>query len=295
MLDHNPFRDFKKLLSEAKEGVGYNLYAPPGGYEHIRGDRRRKVLDFIGARTPNERKDWEGAGVSEIDRARFDRAFNRLSPGVERILTTVTGDTEGLKRKEETHAKRIGKLSRKLKTLKRNAAKDSENPETPIQENFMNYLDEQLKNAYGFGIGDLTEEELGFVFSNLLEDRKYGVRGIYQGAKEVAAERGEAAGKSRERRIQTADALRERLGKKIVTAAREESIDGKLPAPVPDRHRRDEDRFNRSFAKSHLARGTAHGQDPRPPWLRYEGGGGRIVDRTAAEEADGERGSKKDS
>ena len=38
-----------------------------------------------------------------------------------------------------------------------------------LSENVLNYLDEQLQNAYGFGIGDLSEEELNTIFANLLE------------------------------------------------------------------------------------------------------------------------------
>jgi len=30
-----------------------------------------------------------------------------------------------------------------------------------LSENFLNYLDEQLQNAFGFGVSDLTEQELG--------------------------------------------------------------------------------------------------------------------------------------
>jgi hypothetical protein len=41
-----------------------------------------------------------------------------------------------------------------------------------LSENALKYLDEQLKVAYGFGIGDLTEEELNTVFSNLVQVKK---------------------------------------------------------------------------------------------------------------------------
>ena len=38
-----------------------------------------------------------------------------------------------------------------------------------LSENVLVYLDEQLQNAFGFGLGDLTEEQLNTIFSNLLE------------------------------------------------------------------------------------------------------------------------------
>ena len=67
-----------------------------------------------------------------------------------------------------------------------------------LSENVLVYLDEQLRNAFGFGLGDLTEEQLNTIFSNLIE---------YKGAKEVAAKRGKEAGERRERRIRAANQM----------------------------------------------------------------------------------------
>jgi hypothetical protein len=125
MLDYNPFRGFKKLLSEAgKEGVAYNLSPPLGGDEKLRSD------------------------------------------------------------------------SGKLRTLSRKAG-NFQNSETPIEENFMNYLDEQLKNAYGFGVSDLKEEELHKILESLFrkietkedekskkQDYKKSINDIYEKAKQ---------------------------------------------------------------------------------------------------------------
>lgn len=38
-----------------------------------------------------------------------------------------------------------------------------------LSENVLNYLDEQLQNAFGIGIGDLTEEEMKSFIQHLLE------------------------------------------------------------------------------------------------------------------------------
>ena len=41
-----------------------------------------------------------------------------------------------------------------------------------LSENVLSYLDEQLQNAYGFGVSDLNEEELNTIFANLLESKE---------------------------------------------------------------------------------------------------------------------------
>lgn len=41
-----------------------------------------------------------------------------------------------------------------------------------LSENVLNYLDEQFQNAFGFGIGDLTEAQLNTLFTNLLESQE---------------------------------------------------------------------------------------------------------------------------
>ena len=75
-----------------------------------------------------------------------------------------------------------------------------------LSENVLVYLDEQLQNAFGFGMGDLSEEQLNTLFANLLE---------YKGAEEVAAEvearhgreAGFAAGEKRLERLKRAKEL----------------------------------------------------------------------------------------
>jgi len=58
-----------------------------------------------------------------------------------------------------------------------------------LSENALKYLDEQLKVAYGFGIGDLTEEELGKVLQSLFEAGRAG-RAKREHAKEFGIPRG---------------------------------------------------------------------------------------------------------
>lgn len=43
-----------------------------------------------------------------------------------------------------------------------------------LSENVLNYLDEQLQNAFGFGVSDLNEEELGIIIQSLLEATVWG-------------------------------------------------------------------------------------------------------------------------
>lgn len=40
-----------------------------------------------------------------------------------------------------------------------------------LSENVLVYLDEQLQNAFGFGVSDLTEEELNTIFASLLPEQ----------------------------------------------------------------------------------------------------------------------------
>lgn len=67
-----------------------------------------------------------------------------------------------------------------------------------LSENIRNYIDEQLQNAYGFGINDLNEEQLNSLFSNLFE---------YKGALEVSQSRGKEAGRIRKERLSKAKTL----------------------------------------------------------------------------------------
>ena len=67
-----------------------------------------------------------------------------------------------------------------------------------LSENVLNYLDEQLQNAFGFGIADLTEAQLNTLFTNLLE---------YKGALAVTLSRGAEHGEKRAERLRKAEEL----------------------------------------------------------------------------------------
>ena len=67
-----------------------------------------------------------------------------------------------------------------------------------LSENVLNYLDEQLQNAFGFGVGDLSEEQLNTLFTNLLE---------YKGALAVTLSRGAEQGEKRAERLRKAEEL----------------------------------------------------------------------------------------
>ena len=67
-----------------------------------------------------------------------------------------------------------------------------------LSENVLNYLDEQLQNAFGFRIADLTEAQLNTLFTNLLE---------YKGALAVTLSRGPEQGEKRAERLRKAEEL----------------------------------------------------------------------------------------
>ena len=66
--------------------------------------------------------------------------------------------------------------------LKENYASLTEEQQFGLfSQNVLSYLDEQLQNAFGFGVGDLSEEQLNTLFANLLEYNGPMVRALIMG------------------------------------------------------------------------------------------------------------------
>lgn len=67
-----------------------------------------------------------------------------------------------------------------------------------LSENVLNYLDEQLQNAFGFGISDLTGEDLNALAKKVLK---------YKGPLAVTLSRGPEQGEKRAQRMRRAEEL----------------------------------------------------------------------------------------
>lgn len=81
-----------------------------------------------------------------------------------------------------------------------------------LSENVLNYLDEQLQNAFGFGIADLTEEDLTALSKEMLK---------YKGPLAVTLSRGPEHGEKRAERLIKA----EEIGLKAERGKPEDDVD----------------------------------------------------------------------